>query len=244
MFRVTTFVAAIGFTAMTPAAFASHTTTPDKSDLTQRSAEYVVSSELNGQAKHPSDKMDQANTKIAGIHAPREQISEATHPIAQRLDAQAANQGDGIAEEKIGDLYWWGSANLPRDQAEAIRHYRSAASRGIASSERKLAIAYANGEGVPPDDALMLLWSRKAAVRGDPVAAGMLGYAIMIGLDGSYDLVAAATWLTIAVENARPGIWRSHTAAYARDIKSRLTPSERAIFKVRLARWRSALGRE
>ena len=74
-----------------------------------------------------------------------------------------------------------------------------------------------------------------------PMAAGMLGYAILIGIDGSYDLVEAATWLTLAVENARSDDWRGHVAAYARDAQSKLTPPQREAFQARLARWRSAL---
>jgi hypothetical protein len=156
----------------------------------------------------------------------------------------AADQGNGQAEEKVGDLYWQGSADLPRDRAEAARHYKVAADRGIASSARKLAIAYANGDGVPADDAQMLLWEHKAAERGDPVAAGMLGYAIMIGIDGTYDLVEAATWLTLAAENARSADWRGQVARYAKDAQSKLTPSEREAFHARLARWRSTLDGE
>ncbi|MDR3534065.1 MAG: tetratricopeptide repeat protein [Rhodopila sp.] len=156
----------------------------------------------------------------------------------------AADQGDAIAEEKIGDLYWEGSGDLPRDRAEAVRHYTIAANHGIASGERKLAIAYANGDGAPADDAQMLLWDRKAAEGGDAVAAGMLGYAIMIGVDGTYDLVEAATWLRLAAENAQPGEWRVHAAAYSQDVQSKLTPSEQEAFRTRFARWRSTLNRE
>lgn len=160
--------------------------------------------------------------------------------IALRWYRLASDHGEAIAEEKIGDLYWQGSADLPRDRAEAVRHYNVAASRGIASAERKLAIAYANGDGAQADDAQMLRWDRKAAEGGDAVAAGLLGYAIMLGLDGTYDLVEAATWLAVAAEDARPGEWQVRAAAYLQDAKSKLTPSEREAFRARLARWRAA----
>ena len=90
----------------------------------------------------------------------------------------------------------------------------------------------------------MLLWERKAAEAGDAVAAGMLGYAIMIGVDGTYDLVEAATWLTLAAENAHSDDWRGHAAVYAKDAQSRLTPPEREAFHARLARWRATLDGE
>jgi TPR repeat protein len=155
---------------------------------------------------------------------------------------KVADQDSARAEEKIGDLFWQGAADHPRNRTEAVHHYGNAAKFGIPSAERKLAIAYANGEGAPPDDARMLHWQRKAAEAGDPVAAGMLGYAIMIGLDGTYDMVEAATWLTLAAENhGAADAWRSQAATYASDAKSRLTPTEREAFQARLAHWRSIL---
>jgi uncharacterized protein len=161
--------------------------------------------------------------------------------VALRWYILAADQGNVEAEERIGDLYWQGSTDIPRDPVEAVRHFRIAADRGLPSGARMLAIAYADGDGVPADDRQMLMWEHKAAEAGDAVAAGMLGYAIMIGVDGTYDLVEAAIWLTLATQNAHTDDWRGHTAAYAKDVQSRLTPPEREAFHARLARWRATL---
>ena len=68
----------------------------------------------------------------------------------------------------------------------------------------------------------------------------MLGYAIMIGIDGTYDLVEAATWLTFAAENAAPGDWRGQAESYAKDALAKLSGREREVLKARLARWRPA----
>jgi len=154
------------------------------------------------------------------------------------------DRGNPSTEEAIGDQYWQGAADHARDRTEAVRHYRIAANRGLASAERKLAIAYANGDGAPADDGQMLRWQRKAAEAGDPVAAGMLGYAIMIGLDGSYDMVEAATWLTLAAEKPGPDAWRQHAANCAEEAQSKLTSAERQAFQARLAQWRSRLNGE
>ncbi len=143
-------------------------------------------------------------------------------------------------EEKLGDAYWQGSAELPRSPTEAVSHYKIAARRGSASAARKVAIAYANGEGVPPDDAEMLRWTRIAVRAGDAEAAGMLGYEIMIGIDGSYDLVEAAAWLTLASEKAHSTDWRARAAAIAREAESKLTRPEHEALNARLARWRDA----
>jgi len=122
--------------------------------------------------------------------------------VALRWYRMAASQGNVVADEKIGDLYWTGSSAVSRNSTEAVRHYRIAAKQGIASAQRKIALAYLDGDGAPADDSLMLLWARKAAEKGDAEAAALLGYAIMIGLDKTYDYVEAATWLTLAVDNA------------------------------------------
>jgi TPR repeat protein len=173
-----------------------------------------------------------------GDIAHRAQLGQSrNNQVALRWYGLAASQGSSEADEKIGDLYWEGSIDLQRDPAEAVRHYSIAASHGLATSARKLAVAYANGDGVRADDALMLQWERKAAEAGDPMAAGMLGYSILIGIDGSYDLVEATTWLTLATERAHPGDWRRHAAVFAEDAEGKLTPAERQAFQARLARW-------
>jgi TPR repeat protein len=164
--------------------------------------------------------------------------------VALRWYALAADRGKDVAEEKIGDLFWQGSADLPRDRTEAVRHYSIAANHGLASSARKLALAYANGEGVAADDGQMLKWGRRAAECGDAIAAAVLGYAIMIGIDGTYDLVEAATWLTFAAETARSDDWRDHAASYAQDVRGKLTPPEHEAFRARLAHWRAVLDGE
>ena len=143
-------------------------------------------------------------------------------------------------EERLGDAYWQGSPERHRNPTEAVSHYKAAALHGSASAARKVAIAYANGEGVAPDDAQMLRWTRTAVCAGDAEAAGMLGYAIMIGIDGTYDLVEAAAWLTLASEKAHSTGWRARAAAIAREAESKLTRSEQEALNARLARWRSA----
>jgi hypothetical protein len=153
----------------------------------------------------------------------------------------AAENGSVAAEEKIGDLYWLGSSSIQKDSAEAVRHYRVAANQGSASAQRKIAWAYANADGVPSDDTQMLFWARRAAEGGDAEAAAIVGYAIMIGLDGTYDLVEAATWLTLAADSVHGGAWRDRAAAYSRDASAKLTQIEQAAYRARLGRWRSTL---
>jgi len=104
-----------------------------------------------------------------------------------------------------------------------------------------VALAYANADGAPADDLQMLFWARKAAENGDAEAAALLGYAIMIGLDGSYDYAEAASWLALAVDKAQDAAWRDRAVAYLRDIQSKLTPAERTACDARLTHWKASL---
>ena len=90
----------------------------------------------------------------------------------------------------------------------------------------------------------MLRSECKAAESGDAVVAGMFGYAIMTGLDGSYHLVEAAMWLTLASEHARPSNWHIQAAVYSQDVQNKLTPQEREAFHACLIHWQSALDDE
>ena len=159
---------------------------------------------------------------------------------AVQRDGPDGRQAAEPDEEELGDAYWQGSADTPRSPSEAVTHYKAAATRGSASAARKVAIAYANGEGVAPDDTQMLRWTRIAAHAGDAEAAGMLGYEILIGIDGTYDLVEAAAWLTLASEKAQSTGWRARAAAIAREAESKLTRPEQEALNARLARWRDA----
>ena len=60
--------------------------------------------------------------------------------VGDHDDGLAVLAVERLEEEKIGDLYWDGSADLARDRVEAVFHYGVAANSGIASAGRKLAI--------------------------------------------------------------------------------------------------------
>ncbi|HBK05740.1 MAG TPA: hypothetical protein DDZ81_07720 [Acetobacteraceae bacterium] len=240
MFRI----AAFGLTTGLAIAAASASPVPfSDPSLPQTTNPVVANSEFNNLMRQAmdGDASSAAELRLGDI---AQFGQERNDEVARRWYSLAAAQGDGTAEEKLGDLYWQGAAGISRDRTQAVGHYKVAAGRGIASAARKVAVAYANGDGVPADDTQMLRWGRKAARAGDAEAAGMVGYAIMIGIDGSYDLVEAATLLTVASENAPSADWRNHAAAIAQEAQSKLTRPEREALIARLARWRSTLDGE
>ena len=61
------------------------------------------------------------------------------------------------------------------DYATALREWRPFAEQGDAEAQYNLGVMYANGEGVPKDDAEALKWYRKAAEQGFAKAQLNLG---------------------------------------------------------------------
>ena len=53
------------------------------------------------------------------------------------------------------------------DYATAMRMWRPLADQGVADAQFNLGFMYANGEGVPQDDAEAVKWYRKAAEQGN-----------------------------------------------------------------------------
>jgi TPR repeat protein len=64
-----------------------------------------------------------------------------------------AEQGDLRAQTTLGLLYYRGSKDVPRDEAEALKWFRLAAERGDAAAEFNLGVMYSEGQGVPQDHA-------------------------------------------------------------------------------------------
>src|SRR5215471_11681464 len=58
-----------------------------------------------------------------------------------------------------------GGKGVPQDYAEAVKWCRKAADQGYSAAQFNLGTAYANGQGVPRDDA-EAKWYRKAADQG------------------------------------------------------------------------------
>lgn len=80
---------------------------------------------------------------------------------------KAARLGDPVAAFLVGRDYERGAAGLERDRAEALKWYRSAASKGNADAMNNIAVMYALGEGVAKDPAEAVSWYRKAAEAGN-----------------------------------------------------------------------------
>lgn len=80
-----------------------------------------------------------------------------------------ADEGRGWAQSDIGSLYEDGLV-LPRDYAEAIYWYRSAAEQGYPGAQTNLGVMYARGLGVSTSRKTAIEWFQRAAKQGDIAA--------------------------------------------------------------------------
>jgi TPR repeat protein len=60
---------------------------------------------------------------------------------------------------------------VPKDYAQAERHYRRAAETGFSAAQNNLGMLYLRGEGVPQDHARAAEWFARAARQGAAEAA-------------------------------------------------------------------------
>ena len=81
-----------------------------------------------------------------------------------------------------------------------MRWYRQAAEQGEAEAQYNLGLMYANGRGVPENDAEVVKWFRIAAEQGFAPAQNDLGLMYANGTGGPQDDVLAYAWLNLAVE--------------------------------------------
>ena len=79
-----------------------------------------------------------------------------------------------------------------------VRRLRSAAEQGVARAQYNLGLMYANGRGVPEDDAEAVRWWRLAAEQGYAAAQNNLGDMYENGQGVPEDHVPAYMWYNLA----------------------------------------------
>ena len=80
------------------------------------------------------------------------------------------------------------------DYATALREWQPPAKQGHAAAQYHLGLLYANGQGVPKDDAQARQWYEKAAIQGHVLAQVNLGSLYDYGRGGPQDFKMAVKW--------------------------------------------------
>ena len=127
---------------------------------------------------------------------------------------EKATQGEAWAQFNLGIMYANGRG-VPENDAEAVKWYRKAAdgvsyrrlssrisrsSQGYVKAQYNLGFMYANGRGVPENDAEAVKWYRKAADQGYAKAQYNLGLMYDNGRGVSKNDAEAVKWYKKAAE--------------------------------------------
>jgi TPR repeat protein len=89
-------------------------------------------------------------------------------------------------------------ANNRGDYATALREWRPLAEQGHAVAQYSLGLLYANGQGVPKDDAQARQWYEKAAAQGRADAQVNLGILYDYGRGVQQDFKKAVYWYRLS----------------------------------------------
>ena len=84
------------------------------------------------------------------------------------------------------------------DYATALREWRPLAEQGDTDAQFNLGLLYANGQGVPKDDAQARQWYEKAAAKGHAEAQVNLGILFVDGRGVPQDYKMAMYWLRLS----------------------------------------------
>lgn len=106
---------------------------------------------------------------------------------------QAALQGNGYAEERLGDLYEQGRG-VPQNLRLAFDWRLKAADRGMVQAQLKVGRMYQDGAGTAKDAAQALRWYRRAAAEGNAEAQYLLGRMYREGDGVAADRATAMSW--------------------------------------------------
>ena len=87
---------------------------------------------------------------------------------------KAAEAGDAKAQNKLGDMYYYGKV-IAKDEVKAIEWYTKSAEQGYAAAQTNLGWMYKNGKGVTKDIFKAMDWYTKAAEQGNTFAQNALG---------------------------------------------------------------------
>jgi TPR repeat protein len=116
---------------------------------------------------------------------------------------------------------------------------RVRAEQGYAAAQYYLGFMYANGHGVPQDDAQAVSWYRKAAEQGDVGAQYLLGNAYYSGTGLPQDYVQSHKWRNLAASRAFAESQKTY--AEARDsLAKSMTPAQIAEAQKLAREWLNA----
>jgi len=127
-------------------------------------------------------------------------LSDALMPYAKRdyvralaLLAPLAEQGDAVAQLKLGIIFSRGKTGTP-DPVAALRWFTRAAEQGQVEAQFELGRIYRDGLGTRADGDAAVSWLQRAAEKGAPHALNALGELYLGHQNVAQDFAAARSW--------------------------------------------------
>jgi TPR repeat protein len=127
-------------------------------------------------------------------------LADALMPYAQRDYARAlellaplAEQGNAVAQLKLGIIFSRGKVNSP-DHVAALRWFTKAAGNGQVEAQFELGRIYRDGLGTRVDGKLAVYWLERAAEKNTPHAINALGELYLGHRDAPQDFAIARSW--------------------------------------------------
>ena len=129
-----------------------------------------------------------------------EMIAVVNSPDASKEELEFyAGYGFAVAQNKLGVMYTNGRG-VAKDDREAVKWFRLAATQGYARAQNNLGLMYETGRGVGKDDAQVVFWYRKAAEQRCAEAQYNLGLMYETGRGVAKDDAQAVFWYRKAAE--------------------------------------------
>ena len=125
------------------------------------------------------------------------------------------------------------------DYAVAFESFRTLAEQGVADAQAFLGFMYAQGRGVPQDDAEAVRWHHQAAEQGHALAQAKLGAMYAMGRGVPQDYVQAHKWFNLAASRLSSSEQESRNrAVQARnEVVSKMTPAQIAEAQRLMREW-------
>ena len=79
---------------------------------------------------------------------------------------ESANQGIAEAQNRVGELYYYGEGGVKQDYSQAMKWYLKAANQGNALAQINIGDLYYLGQGVKQDYSQAMEWYSKAKNEG------------------------------------------------------------------------------
>jgi TPR repeat protein len=113
---------------------------------------------------------------------------------------RAAEQGFVRMEYFLGECYYYGRGNIPKDAGKAFEWFLKAAKQGDSDAQYYVGFSYTNGNGVEKDKTKAFEWYLKAAEQGHRDAQYYVGVSYTNGNGVEKDKTKAFEWYLKAAE--------------------------------------------